>query len=199
MNTDHRFLIIAICLLPTAVRAGNTQFRKTPFGAGAEVGFGLVKYRDTCVWFRVLFVSGDFFRDLRGHKTPNGIEFRRRKEKTSSISFPDPLLVDVEAFPHKCSAEMTPPDYAAGLMEKASFKVAWKSGNEAHPVELLAAEERHDRLSFGWSYLLTVPSQAVPLTNSLELDVSLRGGMCQAHFTANLDSVQRRLFPNTCK
>src|SRR5258707_10761083 len=69
-----RFLIDAICLLSAAARAGDTQLKKTPFGTGAEVGFGLVKYHNTCVWFRVLFISGDFFKELQQHKTPNGME-----------------------------------------------------------------------------------------------------------------------------
>ena len=72
---NREFLIGAMLLLSITAKAGDTQLRKTPFGTGAEVGFGLIKYHNTCVWFRVLFVSGDFFRDLREHKTPNGIEF----------------------------------------------------------------------------------------------------------------------------
>jgi hypothetical protein len=174
------------------------QFRKTPFGTGAEAGFGLVEYHKTCVSFRVLFISGDFFKDLQEHRTPKGIEFRKRRQKTIYVNFPDQLVVDLEAFPHKCTAEMIPPDYAAGLMEEPSFEVAWKRGDETRPVELLATKEHHHPLSVHWSYLLTVRSAAVPLTDSLVIDVSLRHGIWRAHMTANLDSRQRNLIPSTC-
>ena len=188
-----------MCLVSTAALRADPQFKKTPFGTGAEVGFGLVKYHNTCVWFRVLFISSDFFEGLRTHRTPNGVQFRKKKDKATYLSFPDQLLVDLEAFPHKCTAEMTPLDYAAGLMENPSFKVAWKRGDKSRPVKLVSTEERHSRMSFGWSYLLTLSSAEVPLTDTLEIDVSLRKGTCLAHFTANLDSAKREMFPSTCK
>ena len=134
----------AVCLLPAAATTGEPQIEKTPFGMGADVGSGLVKYHKTCVLFRVLFISGDFFKGLEEHKTPNGMEFRKKKSKATYASFPDSLIVDLEAIPWKCSAaEMTPPDYASGLMEGPSFEVAWKRGDEARRVELLATEEHH--------------------------------------------------------
>jgi hypothetical protein len=191
-------LIGAICLLPIPASAADTQVKKTPFGTGAEVGFGLVKYRKTCIWFRVVFISGDFFKDLQEHKTHNGIEFRKRKGKMKYVSFPEQLVVDLEAIPQKCNWEIPPLDYAAGLMEKPSFKVAWKRGDESRPVELLATEEHHNQLGWGWSYLLTVPSATVPLTDSLVIDVSMRDGTCRTRLTANLDDRQRPLIPSTC-
>jgi hypothetical protein len=193
-----RFLISAICLLSAAARAGDTQLKKTPFGTGAEVGFGLVKYHNTCIWFRVLFISGDFFKELQQHKTRNGMEFRKKKEKTIYVNFPDQLLVDVEAHPLKCTVEMTPPDYAAGLMAGPSFELAWKRGDETLPVAMLATKEHHQPLGFDWSYVLTMPAAAVPLTDTLVIDMSLRHGLCRTHLTANLDSRLRRVVPTTC-
>jgi hypothetical protein len=194
-----RFLLAAISVLAGAAKDGDTQFQQTPMGMGAKVGFDSLRYHNTCVWFRVVFISGEFFKDLQEHKTANGIEFRKKKQKTMYVSFPDQLLVDVEAFPRKCTVEMTPPDYAAGLLEKPSFEVAWKRGqDEARPVQLLATEEHHNPFGLVWSYVLTVPSTAVPLTDSLLIDVSLRHGICRTHLTASLDSRQRTLFPSTC-
>src|SRR5437764_328666 len=133
-----RFLVAAICVLSVTARAGDTQFKETPLGTGARVGFGSVKYHNTCIWFRVLFISGEFFKDFQEHKTANGIEFRGKKRKTIYVNFPDELLVELEGFPRKCTPEITPPDYASGLMENPSFQVAWKKGeDEAHRVKLL--------------------------------------------------------------
>ena len=39
----------------------------------------------------MLFISDDFFKDLQAHKTPNGIEFRKKKDKTIYTNFPDQL------------------------------------------------------------------------------------------------------------
>ena len=194
-----RFLAASICLLPLAAGAGDIQHEKTPYGTGSVVGFGIVKYDKTCVWFRVLFISGDFFTKLRPHKTPKGIEFK--KEKTIYVNFPEQLVVDVEASPWKCPAdpaEITLPDYAAGLMEKPSFEVAWKKDDESRPVELLATEEHHNRQGFGWSYLLTVHSAEVPLTDSLVIDMSMRQGLCGIHLVANLDKGKRSQIAPPC-
>jgi hypothetical protein len=193
-----RLLVGAMCLLSPASRAGDTLPTKTPFGTGTEVGFGFLQYHNTCVLWRVFFISGDFFKELREHKTTNGIEFRAKKPKTIYVNFPDELLVDVVAHPHKCTAEMPPPDYAAGLMEAPSFELAWKRGNETRPVALFATEEHHHPLGFGWSYLLKVPSANIPLTDSLVIDVSLRKGLCHTRLIANLDSRQRNVVPGSC-
>jgi len=194
-----RLLIGAMCLLSASARAGDTQLKKTPFGTGAEVGFGPVKYHNTCIAFRVVFISGDFFKELQQHKAHNGIEFRKKKEKTLYVNFPDQLLVDLEASPFKCTGEMTPPDYASGLLAEPAFELSWKRGDETRPAALLATQEHHYPVfGLGWSYVLTVPSASVPLTDSLVIDVSLRKGLCQAHLTANLDRRRRAPVTSNC-
>lgn len=174
----------------TAAKSGHAV-KQTEFGTAIKTGFGLVQYHNTCVTFQVFFISGDFFNGLRQHKTPNGTEFRKRKENTTYRNFPGQLVVDVEAFPFKCKAnatEIIPPDYAAGLMTGASFALAWKRGDETRPVVLLATEERHHSLRLGWSYFLTLPTNDVPLTDSLIIDVSLRHGISQTRLIGDLKS-----------
>ena len=197
----HR-LIWLISLLSVTATAGDTRIKTTPFGTGAIVGSGLVKYRNACIWFRVVFISGDFFKDLQEHKTRDGIEFREKKSKTVYATFPNPLIVDLEATPWECNTaattSLTPPDYASGVLEAPSFDVAWKRGDESRQVQLLASEEHHHSMGLGWSYLLNVPSADVPLTDSLVIDISMRGGTCRTRLTANLDDRQRPVIPSTC-
>jgi len=203
-----RFVIGAMCLLPIAATAGGPQIEKTPFGTGAKVGFGLVKYHHACVVFQVFFISGDFFKDLQEQATPNGIEFRKKKSKATYTSFPDPLIVDVQAIPWKCSTsemipqmtpQMTPPDYLSGLLETPSFGVAWKRGDETRRVDLVETEEHHLPVyGIGWSYLLTVPSASVPLTDTLVIDVSLRHGICEMSLAANLDPRETHMAGKIC-
>jgi hypothetical protein len=194
-------LIGAMCLFSITARAADIQIKKTSFGTGAEVGFGFVQYHNTHVWFRVIFVSDGFFKDIQEHRTSRGIEFRKKKEKKIYTDFPDRLVVVIEAHPLKLGTAtvLTPPDYAAGLMEKPSFQLSWERGDETRPVVVQATEEHHHPLSFVWSYVLTVTTTAVPLTDSLAIDVSLRQGICRTHLTANLDSRKQRLIPSTCK
>jgi len=185
------FAVLAFSDNPAIAANAGHAIKQTEFGAGVKTGFGLVQYHDTCVMFQVFFISGDFFNGLRQHKTPDGTEFRKKKENTTYRSFPGQLVVDVEASPYKCKAnatEIIPPDYAAGLMAGASFAVAWKRGDETRPVILLATVERHHSLSLGWSYFLTIPSDDVPLTDSLIIDVSLRHGISETRLIGDLKS-----------
>ena len=174
---------------PVSAQARHAELKQTEFGTGVKTGFGLVQYHDTCVTFQVFFISGNFFNGLREYETPEGTEFRN--EKTTYRNFPDQLVVDVEGFAVKCTpraGEITPPDYAAGLMEGASFEVSWKRGDEIRPVVLLSTQERHQSPGIRWYYFLTIPSNNVPLTDSLVIDVSLRHGMSHTKLTANLKS-----------
>ena len=94
---------------------------------------------------------------------------------------------------------MSPPEYTVGLMAKPSFELAWKRGDEKRPVALGATQEYHYPAGMRWSYVLNVPSAAVPLTESLEIDMSLRSGACRLHMTANLDRGRvSRLVHSTC-
>ena len=183
--------MFVIVLIAGSAGAKHADQKKTAFGTAIRTGSGFIQYHNTCVTFEVWFVSGSFFDGLRRSKTANGGEFSNRKNKFIYHSFPKELIVDVEAIPLKCPVqptEVTPPDYAAGLMSGALFKVAWKQGDELLPVLLGATQEIHHNLSWRWNYLLTVPSEGVPLNDSLEIDVSLRHGISEAHLAAGLNS-----------
>jgi hypothetical protein len=172
---------------PAALAKVRHPEKQTEFGKGVKAGFGLIQYHETCIHFQVFFISGDFFHGLQIDKTSAGAEFR--KQKTTYRNFPEQLVVDVEGFAWKCTGraeQITPPDYAAGLMEKASFDIAWKRGGETRPARLLSTEERHPSPGLRWYYFLTVPSKDVPLTDNLVIDVSLRQGTARTQLTTNL-------------
>ena len=172
---------------PAKVRQGEKQ---TEFGTGVKAGFGLVQYQQTCVHFQVFFISGDFFDGLQVDKKSKAVEFR--KKNVTYRNFPDQLVVDVEGFAWRCGGradQITPPDYAAGLMEGASFEVSWKRGDETRPATLLSTQERHPGPTSRWNYFLTVPSKDVPLTDNLVIDVSLRRGIANTQLTTNLKCI----------
>jgi len=196
-----------LCLPLAAAKPKKVPLRRTPVGTGAEAGHGFLKYHDTCVLFSAVLISGDFFKDLYVYSTANTVEFRRKNEKTTYVNFPESLLVDVWAVTNECTD--IPPDYAktlpaslppdaTGLMAGASLKVAWKRGDETHPVGSLAIQQHHDPMRISWHYVVTVPSGNVPLTDSLIIDVSVRNGKCQSRLTANLDDRFRPMIPSAC-
>lgn len=179
--------VLALLDNPAALAKVRHAEKQTEFGTGVKAGFGLIQYHDTCVHFQVFFISGDFFDGLQVDKTPEGTAFR--KQKVTYRNFPDQLVVDVEGFAWKCTGradQITPPDYASGLMEKASFEVSWKRGNETRPATLLSTQERHPSPGWRWCYFLTVPSKDVPLTDNMVIDVSLRQGIARTQLTTNL-------------
>ncbi|MBI3474131.1 MAG: hypothetical protein HY010_00225 [Acidobacteria bacterium] len=179
--------VVALLGNPAALAKVRHGEKQTEFGTGVRAGFGVIQYHNTCIHVQAFFISGDFFDGLQVEKTPQGAEFKKRK--VTYRNFPDQLVVDVEAFAWKCTEradQITPPDYAAGLMEKASFDLSWKRGDEIRPATLLSAKERHPSPGLRWYYFLTVPSKDVPLTDNLVIDVSLREGIARTQLTTNL-------------
>ena len=206
-----RFLVGVICFLSLTARTVDAQVRKkTSFGAAIDAGSAFVKYREACISFRVRFIAGDFFNKVSRHKTAGGLEFRGKK-KTIYTNFPDQLVVDLDALVGKClgkPAEVllpnwteyatSAPAYAFALMEKPSIALAWKRGNATRPVALGAKSESHDPLRLRWFYVYSVNSAAVPLTDSMEIDVSLQNGVCRIHMTANLDPSVSKMVRGSC-
>jgi hypothetical protein len=182
--------VLVLCGNPAApakVRHGEKQ---TEFGTGVKAGFGLIQYHQTCVHFQVFFISGDFFSGLQVDQKSEGVEFRKRN--VTYRNFPDELVVDVEGFAWKCGGradQITPPDYAAGLMEGASFELSWKRGDETRPATLLSTQERHPDSRLRWNYFLTVPSKDIPLTDDLVIDVSLRQDIAGTKLTTSLKCI----------
>ena|SRR6266480_501784 len=141
---------------PASVRIAESERKRTEFGMGIEAGHGLHKYNDTCIMFRVFFISGDFFVGLHKIETPSGTEFQ--KDRARLDTFPDPLIIDVEATVFRCVLEpnrLVPPDYAASLMSGAVCEVSWKiQESKIRPIALLSTQERHKSPGLRWDYFL---------------------------------------------
>jgi hypothetical protein len=89
-----------------AARVGHVELKQTEFGTAIKTGFGLVQYHDTCVTFRVFFISGTFFKGLRRYKTLTGTVFKKQNDNTTYRNFPGQLVVEVEALPYNQSARL---------------------------------------------------------------------------------------------
>lgn len=168
-------------------KTGAQAQKQTEYGVGVKTGSGIIRYHATCVWFGTFFVSSKFFDGLRRTETPSGPEFA--KDGTRYTTFPDRLIVDVEATVFRCPARrdnVMPPDYGAGLMAGASFDVRWKRGAETRPASLLSTKEEHRSPGLRWDYLLEVTAKGVPLNDALIIDMSMRQGLSHAVLSAVL-------------
>jgi hypothetical protein len=167
-------LLLALIGLPPTKAQKRTE-KRTKFGTGLQVGFGLTQYHDTCVMFRVFFISGEFFSKLRRSEARNGTEFKKGSE--TYHTFPDDLVVDVQADAYPCAGSSARPpalDLGAGLLSSTSFELNWKVGPDMRPVSIVSKQVQHRAPGARWDYFLEFPTKDISLTEQLVIDVSIR-------------------------
>ncbi len=121
-NLKSSGLLLVCCLISfadpgTTLAKKQTVMKQTDFGTGVKTAVSLIEYHDTCVWVQVFFIADQFFKGIHETETSSGPEFS--KDKTLIRTFPDHLVVDVEATVSRCTPhpnEIIPPDYASGLI-----------------------------------------------------------------------------------
>jgi hypothetical protein len=179
-------LCVAVALMPPATE--KKKEKRTEFGTGIESGHAIAEYHDTCIGLRVFFISGEFFTYLRHVDTPSGREFRDKD--TAYVSFPDKLIVDVEATAWRCSGNRPlDPNFESRLLNALTFHVNWRIGSESQPAKIISTQVRHQSPSIGTDYFLEVSSKDVPLTARLAMDVIGRDHISLAHIFADLKSL----------
>jgi hypothetical protein len=129
--------------------------------------------------------SGDFFNNLKRIDDEHGTVYRRGTELVSR--FPETLDLSFSIHDEPCTPglrETAPRTYLTReMMSQLQLSVYWKRGVDLRPVkDVKEIEARVERIApfarslaaelpvrFEWSYLLTIPSAGVPLTDSLVL------------------------------
>jgi len=184
-------LCAAVALMPPA--AEKKKEKRTEFGTGIESGFAIAEYHDTCIGLRVFFISGEFFTYLRHVDTPSGREFRNKD--AAYVSFPNKLIVDVEATAWRCSGPTAAPNFGSGLLNALTFDVNWRIGSESQPAKIISTQVRHQSPSkslgqfIRTDYFLEVSSKDVPLIAGLAMDVVGRDHISLARIFADLKSL----------
>jgi hypothetical protein len=186
------FLIIAGILpafvLASATETGKKREKRTNFGTGVESRFTLVRYHDTCIVLGVFFISDDFFLGLNQIDTPTGKQFEKKKQIYRT--FPDSIIVDVEASAIPCdisSQHLPPPDIAIGLLGTLSFGANWKvNSTDLMPNAVVPAKVEHLNHGIRWNYFLEIPAKDIPLTAELAIGVTARDHIKLAFFSAHL-------------
>lgn len=179
-----KILTVLVLLFGHAVALNSGETKRTEFGTGVEAGFSLAQYHDTCIMFRVFFLSGEFFAGLHRNKPPDESTFK----KGSQIfrTFPDRLFVNVEATAYSCSGQPLPMGIGGGLLSDPVFETAWKTGDELGSAKVVPDQVRHKNYSLRWDYFLEIPAKDVPLTEELVVDVIMREGTSRCRISARL-------------
>jgi hypothetical protein len=138
--------------------------------------------------FRAFFISSDFFSGLEQMATPAGRQFE--KKKPIYRTFPESIIVDVEAiaFPCDISPEHLPPaDIALGLLGTLSFGANWKANSpDLQLSAVVPIKVEHLNHGMRWDYFLEIPAKDIPLTADLAISVTARDHIHLANFWAHL-------------
>ena len=180
--------ILTAFAVASASEARKKKEKRTTYGTGVETGFQLVRYHDTCILFRVFFISGDFFSGLSQVDTPTGMQFEKKKQIYRS--FPESIIVDIQADAVPCgiSPEHLPlADVAVGLLGTLSFGANWKANNaDLQLSAVVPTKVEHLNHGIRWNYFLEIPAKDIPLTAELAIGVTARDHIQLAVFSAHL-------------
>jgi hypothetical protein len=176
------------------VRVGNY------FGGIFIIGDGGVP-DGPCFRINGRVTAGDFFNDLKSFDSDDGVTFRRGKNEVTD--FPNKLVLAFSIHDQPCAYGLQPVLAGTYLTQEtmSSLKVSlyWKSGVELRPADIDLmhfsvapiqpyAKDLTNELPkrYLWSYELGVPSEGVPLTDSLVLIFRNPEGRIVARVAARL-------------
>ena len=195
-----------LCLLLLVPGASTRQFKheKNIWNYNGGIIFATDGALPNGVCFRVSgeVNSGDFFNNLKRFDDEHGTVFRRGTELVSQ--FPETLDVFFSIRDQPCTPglrETAPRTYLTReMISHLQLSIYWKRGVELRPVkDVKEVDARLERIvpyarglaaelpvRFEWSYLLTVPSTGVPLTESLVFVFRTNGEHIAARVAARL-------------
>ncbi len=176
---------LSFLLLVPAASTGQFKRDKNIWNYDGGVIFATDGALPNGVCFRVSgeVNAGDFFNNLKRIDDERGTVFRRGTELVSQ--FPEALDVSFAIHDEPCTRglrEIARRTYLTReMMSQLQLSIYWKHGVDLRPVkDVREVEARVERVApyarslaaelpdrFEWSYLLTVPSAGVPLTDSL--------------------------------
>jgi len=176
---------LAFLLLVPGASTGQFKRDKNIWNYDGGVIFATDGVLPNGVCFRVSgdVNGGDFFNNLKRIDDEHGTVFRRGTELVSE--FPEALDVSFSIRDEPCASglrDTAPRTYLTrDMMSRLQLLIYWKHGVDLRPVKnVREVEARVERIipyarglaaelpeRFEWSYLLTVPSAGVPLTDSL--------------------------------
>lgn len=135
-----------------------------------SLGIDAIHSRDDfCLVIGARATAGDFFEDLRVHRTHKGLIFQ--KHGKSMHTFPKDLTITIDADLDRCRAKGTPQcdrcefQLNNEFMNSLKFEAYWKRGLESRQtnIAILGMEATGPV----WKYQFVVNSENIPLDESL--------------------------------
>ena len=149
------------------------------YGRVLLMGKWTLIFDDRRTIFSAGMMSGDFFDQLERRDTADGELFILHSGRHSRRVTDYPNSVVVKVFASPWDSRDTPFDKrctgtAAALLGSLQFKAEWKAGLKMRPVSSMTVRhlERNEMAPITlWGYELGIPSEGVPLTDHLVIDV----------------------------
>lgn len=191
--------------LSTQLGASGPQFQplseKAQHGKRVPLGLDFLRADDMCLLLDANIEGGDFFDQLRWHKTKNGIEFR--KDTQIVEAFPDSLIVRLIAALGTCTANERRVEgrdltgggrrLDEGFMKSVTFVGSWKHGFDEKPAEFGPMAEGRipnptpiPNNDDWWEFEFKVSSKDVSLNDSLVIVVQSPDGKMVARLSYRL-------------
>jgi len=186
-NLATAMMLLLLCQTTVQGEGHRTNEKTTELGTAIQTGFGLARYHDTCIQFRVYFIAKDFFHGLKRTESAKGPVFKKNHDNYRK--FPDPMTVDVEATAFPCDVTerpIPPPEFASGLLASPTFRLNWGTETGSPPISVISTRTRHQVTSLRWDYYLEIQTKDANLDSQMTIDCLLRAGAERVRLTAQL-------------
>ena len=149
-----------------------------------------------CVPLVVAMTAGDFFSGLKADQTPAGRRFYKHAKQVTQ--FPEQTTIFVRASMLSCSLFPYVPvksEDAEDFMHHLNFTLEWHSEVEQKPVEAVTSKliapgppvwPENQKPIPVWSYIFTVNTRGVPLTDDLIITLQSETGSVVSRMGAHL-------------
>jgi hypothetical protein len=184
----HRMLVLLILLasLLCGIAVSGVEPKSPPYKRVVPIGTAIARDGALCIDFVGSMTSGNFFEGLEPMDTDAGRRFYSGHREITE--FPEELTVEIKARVVDCSVLPPHPvndETARKLASVINFKVDWKKGLQQRPVEGFSLKvfppEPAPMSELApdpevWTYLITVESKNVPITDHVIVSITSGSG-----------------------
>jgi len=172
----------AVCLVLFAPKVSAANRSKlTVYKQIVPIDSVTLRNENLCVPLEAFLTSGDFFDGLEAAETPSGRKFHKNSQEITE--YPDEITLLVRA---RTDCSTSPYDPADPMNSKRikdfilslSFSLDWQTQLDRKPIEGFSTDllpppssVLADQTAPAWSYVITLNTKGVPLTDHLVITV----------------------------
>ena len=191
-----RALVILLASLLCTIAVSSIEPKTPPYKRVVPIGTAIARDGALCIDFVGSMTSGNFFEGLESTDTDAGRRFYSGNREITE--FPEELTVEIKARVVDCSVSRPQPlndETARKLASVINFKVEWKKGVQQQPVEgfslKISPPEPAPMSELApapdvWTYMITVKSKNVPITDHLIVSINSGNGKLLTRLSVRL-------------